>query len=110
MQIDTDSAYVRTQRRDRRTYDDKFAQPHVKESFTRQLSNMQNPGDEQYLVVSGKHAFVTQKSALMNRLYQMGLISSETVQKNVAKPELVNLVPNPTGGRVDLSRRNISII
>ncbi|HCM51825.1 TPA: hypothetical protein DIS56_01685 [Candidatus Saccharibacteria bacterium] len=110
LQIDTDSAYVRTQRRDRRTYDDKFAQPHVKESFTRQLSNMQNPGDEQYLVVSGKHAFVTQKSALMNRLYQMGLISSETVQKNVAKPELVNLVPNPTGGRVDLSRRNISII
>lgn len=110
LQIDGDSAYARTQRRDRRTSDDKFAQPHTKQSFSQHLANMQNPEDEQYLVISGKHAFVTQKSALMNRLYQMGLISSATVQKNVAKPELINLIPNPSGGRVDLSRRNISIL
>jgi len=60
-------------------------------------------------VISGKHSFVTQKNAIISRLYQMGLISSDNVQHQVAKPELINLVPNPHNGRVDLSRRNITI-
>ena len=109
LQIDTDSAYERTQRRDKRTYDDKYAQPHSKQSFEQAVANMQNPKDEEYLVISGKHAFVTQKSTLINRLYQTGLVASTVVQQNIAKPGLVNLVPNPAAGRVDLSRRNISI-
>jgi hypothetical protein len=70
---------------------------------------MQNPQAEEYLVISGKHSFTTQKGAIINRLYQTGLISSENVQGNVTKPELVNLVPNPHTGRVDFSRRNITI-
>lgn len=109
LQIDTESAFARTQRRDRRTNDDKFAEPQSKNTFAKQLANMQNPKDEQYLVVSGKHAFVTQKSAIINRLYQMGLITSDTVQTHVAKPGLVNLVPNPGRGRVDYNRRDIFI-
>jgi len=39
----------------------------------------------------------------------MGLISSETVQGNVTKPGLVNLVPNRYVPQADVSRRNISI-
>ncbi|OVE79138.1 hypothetical protein BVY00_01110 [bacterium G20] len=109
LQIDVESAFVRTQRRDRRTNDDKHAQPQSKESFYKQLTAMQNPKDEQYLVISGKHAFVTQKSTVVNRLYQMGLISSDTVQSNIAKPGLVNLVPNRHIAPIDISRRNISI-
>ena len=109
LQIDADSAFARTQNRDRRTNDDKFAQPQTRLSFDKQLSGMQNPKDEDYLVISGKHAFVTQKGAVLNRLYQMGLLSGKTVQKNIAKPGLINLVPNPHAGRVDLSRRNITI-
>lgn len=109
IQIDTESALARTQRRDRRTNDDKFAQPQTRESFNQQLASMQNPKDEQYLVISGKHAFVTQKSAIVNRLYQYGLISSQTVQGNVTKPDLVNLVPNQYISRVDMSRRNIAV-
>ncbi len=109
LQIDTESAFARTQRRDRRTYDDKFAEPQSKAKYAKKLASMQNPKDEQYLVISGKHAFVTQKSTLINRLYQIGIISTETVQHNVTKPELVNLVPNLNAGRVDMSRRNISI-
>jgi hypothetical protein len=70
---------------------------------------MQNPQGEGYLVISGKHTFTTQKGAVISKLYQMGLVSSEQVQHNVAKPELINLVPNPLAGRVDMSRRNISI-
>lgn len=109
LQIDAESAYSRTQSRDRRTADDKFAEEHNRVSFDKQLSGMQHPKGEDYLVVSGKHNYSTQKAAIINRLYQIGLISSGVVQHSVAKPGLVNLVPNPHAGRVDLSRRNITV-
>jgi len=109
IQIDSESAFGRTQNRDRRTYIDKFAQPHTHQSFNSTVQTMQNPADEDYLVISGKHNFTTQKSAIVNRLYQMGLATSDQVQHNVAKPELINLVPNPLTGRVNFNRRNISI-
>jgi len=109
LQIDIDTAFARTQERDRRTADDKYSEPQTKNSFDRQVSGMQNPEGEEYLVISGKHTFGTQKNAIINRLYQMGLIGADTVQHRVAKPDLVNLVPNPHSGRVDLSRRNISV-
>lgn len=110
IQTDSESAFTRTQRRDRRTSDDKFAEPHTKESFQKRMSHMQNPTDEDPIVISGKHAFVTQKSTLMNRLYQTGLVTAVTVQQNIAKPGLINLVPfssqqfNPED-----DRRNINI-
>jgi predicted kinase len=110
LQIDQDSAYLRTQNRDRRTADDKFAEPQSRAGFEKRLSGMQNPeSSEDYLVISGKHTYVTQKNAVVNRLYQMGLIGSDIVQHSVAKPGLINLVPNPQAGRVDMSRRNIAI-
>jgi predicted kinase len=109
IQIDIDTAYMRTQDRDRRTADDKYAEPQTKNSFDRQTSGMQNPQGEDYLVVSGKHTFETQKNSVINRLYQMGLINSDIVQHSIAKPELINLVPNTPAGRVDLTRRNITI-
>jgi predicted kinase len=109
LQIDADSAYARTQIRDRRTADDKFAEPQNPGSFQRQISSMQNPQGEAYIVISGKHNYTTQKSVIINKLYQQGLVGSDTVQQHIAKPGLINLVPNPIAGRVDLTRRNISI-
>ncbi len=109
LQIDADTSFARTQRRDKRTFDDKFAEPHSQQTFQRIIGAMQNPEDENYLVISGKHAFVTQKSALINKLYELSLISSEIVRTNIAKPGLINLVPNPHAGRVDYTRRNINI-
>lgn len=109
LQIDIDTAFLRTQQRDRRTSDDKYSEPQTKNTFDRQVSGMQNPEGEDYLVISGKHTFHTQKNSIINRLYQLGLIRTDAVQHSVAKPDLINLVPNPQGGRVDLSRRNISI-
>jgi predicted kinase len=109
LQIDVDSAYERTQDRDRRTNDDKYAEPQTRMSFDNKLNGMQNPQNENYLVVSGKHSFTTQKATIVNRLYQLGLTSSGTMQHSMAKPGLVNLIPNPHSGRVDFSRRNITI-
>lgn len=109
LQVDLDSAYARTQNRDRRTSDDKYAEPQTRLTFDKQVSGMQNPQNEDYLVISGKHTFSTQKSAIINRLYQLGLMESGAMQSSIAKPGLINLVPNPHAGRVDLSRRNITI-
>jgi len=109
LQIDHETAYGRTQQRDRRTTDEKFAQVMTKNIFDNKVVGMQNPKEESYVVVSGKHSFTSQKSALLNKLYQMGLVGSGTVQTNITKPGLVNLVPNPSAGRVDMSRRGITI-
>ena len=109
IQVDLDTAFSRTQERDRRTMDDRYAEPQTKNTFDKQLSGMQNPDGEDYMVLSGKHSFPTQKNLIINKLYQLGLLGSEAVQHRIAKPELINLVPNPQAGRVDFNRRNISI-
>lgn len=113
-QIDPDSAFLRTTKRDRRRSDDKFAAPMDASTFEHIASGMQNPTvAEDYIVVSGKHVFKTQMSAVVKRLHELNLISSQEAQSQVAKPGLVNLIPSPgqnmIGGRVDLSRRNILI-
>jgi predicted kinase len=110
LQIDSQNAFARTQQRDKRTLDDKFSAEQTKASFEHQMSLMQNPQPhENYLVISGKHTFETQKNAILNRLYQLGIINIEDIRQHITKPELVNLVPNPHAGRVDYSRRNINI-
>jgi predicted kinase len=111
LQIDQDTAYQRTLKRDRRRSDDKFAAPIDSATFERIAGGMQNPmPSEDYIVVSGKHVFKTQMSAVVKRLHELTLISSGEAQSQVAKPGLVNLIPShPTGGRVDMSRRNIMI-
>lgn len=109
IQVDLDTAFARTQDRDRRTTDDKYAEPQTRSTFERQMSGMQNPQGEDYLVISGKHTFSTQKNLIINRLYQLGSLGTDAVRHSVAKPGLINLIPNPNSGRVDFSRRNITI-
>jgi predicted kinase len=110
MQVDHESAYVRAAKRDRRKADDKYSAAMDRSLFERIVGTMQNPQNEDYIVVSGKHTFNTQLSAMLRRLHELDLISIEkSTNKNVVKPGLVNLIPNPTNGRVDLSRRNIVI-
>ncbi len=110
LQIDTDSAYARTQTRDRRRSDDKYAGPADRATFERIAGGMQNPQNEDYIVISGKHTFGTQLSALMKRLRELGMVpASNDVSSKVIKPGLVNLIPTQASGRVDMSRRNIMI-
>jgi predicted kinase len=109
LQIDTDSAISRLSNRDKRKNDDKYAAEYNSSSFKDFAGKMQNPSNEDYMVISGKHTFNTQKGAVMKKLYDMGLITLNTAGANVIKPGLVNLIPNPAAGRVDMSRRNIII-
>lgn len=110
LQIDPDTAYTRASNRDRRKTDDRFAQETSLEGFKQQLGAMQNPElNEPCIVLSGKHVFNTQKNAIFRYLREKRLIDTHTANDGLSKPGLINLVPNPTAGRVDFSRRNISI-
>lgn len=111
-QIDLESSFGRSMKRDRRKADDRFAMPMDRSTFDNIVGHMQNPSlTEEYIVVSGKHLFSTQLSATMKKLRELNLISLDDASSKVAKPGLVNLVPNHSNaaGRVDMSRRNIVI-
>lgn len=110
-QIDMESAFARSVRRDRRKADDKYTPPMDRQTFESVAAGMQNPSTtEDYIVVSGKHTYVTQRSTFMKRLYDGGLLMTSDASSKMVKPGLVNLVPNRVvGGRVDESRRNIMI-
>lgn len=109
-QIDIESAFGRIAKLDRRKADDKYSMPLDRTTFDSIISRMQNPSlTEDYMVVSGKRTFHTQRSAVIKKLYDMGLLQAEQTTTGIAKPNLVNLVPSPNGGRVDPSRRNITI-
>lgn len=109
-QVDAETSFARTQRRDRRRADDKYAPPMDRAMFERIAGTMQNPQNEDYIVVSGKHTFDTQLSAFVKRLRELGLVPDKgDVAAKVVKPGLVNLIPNPAAGRVDMTRRNIVI-
>lgn len=109
-QIDMESAYVRASKRDRRRADDKYSPATDRATFERIASGMQNPQNEDYIVISGKHVFGTQLSALMKRLRELGLVATNEASTKLVKPGLVNLIPsNPAAGRVDMTRRNIVI-
>lgn len=109
-QIDMESSFTRSMKRDRRRADDRYAMPMDRSTFEAIVGRMQNPTNtEEFIVVSGKHLFSTQFSATMKRLHELNLIGHDDAGAKVVKPGMVNLVPNPAAGRVDLSRRNIII-
>ena len=110
LQIDVESAFARVASRDRRRADDKYAMPLDRTTFDSLTANMQNPQiSEDYIVISGKHTYQTQQSAVMKRLRELDLIGTQEANSKVIRPDLVNLIPNPAAGRVDLARRNIVI-
>lgn len=112
LQIDQETAFYRTQKRDRRKLDDRYASSMDRPTFDQLCSYMQNPDTiEDYVVVSGKHEFSTQLNAVLKKLNDLSVIRMDDLTgSGVAKPELMNLVPNPAAGRVDYNRRrNIMI-
>jgi predicted kinase len=113
LQIDPETAYMRGQKRDRRKADDHFAKDYTPESYEAVLNRMQNPDHEDYIVISGKHTFHTQRAAVFKKFYELGILTPAQLSQNIAKPGLVNLIPqtqnNHLGGRTDITRRNINI-
>ncbi len=111
LQIDQQTALFRSKVRDRRKSDDKFSHPLTDAQFDYLISSFQPPQSEDYIVLSGKHTFEAQKGTLIRRFRELGIIDDETMRPHVAKPEMMNLAAQASAqaGRVDLSRRNITI-
>lgn len=109
-QIDADSARARAMKRDRRRADDRYAMQTDYTTFQKIAGAMQNPETgEEYIVVSGKHAFPMQFNTVLRSLFQKGLITPNHSTNKVVKPGLVNLIPHRQGGDFDMGRRNITI-
>lgn len=108
-QVDMETAFNRANKRDRRKSDDKYSPAVDRHTFERVASGMQNPQNEEYIVISGKHTFTTQLSSLLKRMRELNLVTINAAHAKLVKPGLVNLIPNPAAGRVDMSRRNIVI-
>lgn len=111
LQIDLDTARLRARNKDKRRAEDKYTAPISNEVFDAFVQAFQPPQNEDYLVVSGKHSFDSQKAAIMRRLRELGLIDDEVLKPHIPKPEMMNLAAQARAqaGRVDYSRRNIVI-
>lgn len=111
IQTDVESAWNRATNIDRRKADDKYRAPIDRTIFEQYVRLVQNPQHEQYVVLSGKHFFDTQKSAILRRLKEMNLLDEQSLSAQVGKPGLVNLVSQAQAqaGRVDPNRRNITL-
>jgi len=108
-QMDQETAFARNRKRDRRRADDKYAAQWDRSSYDSIISHMQNPANnEDYAVISGKHLFNMQQSAVISKLRAQGVLAHDDASSRVIKPGLVNLVPKGPG-RYDATRRNISI-
>ena len=108
-QMDQETAFTRNVKRDRRRADDKYAARWDRTTYDTVVGQMQNPTPgEDYTVVSGKHLFNMQQSAVISKLRSKGVMGSNDANSRVIKPGLVNLIPKHQG-RYDMSRRNISI-
>ncbi len=108
-QMDQDTAFARNIKRDRRRADDKYAAAWDRSTFENIIGRMQNPtASEDYTVVSGKHLYNMQQSAVVRKLRDIGVLSDTDAHDRVIKPGMVNLIPK-SRGRVDIGRRNIAI-
>jgi len=109
LQVDTETAKKRIASRDKRKSEDKYSNTISKEQFNNYMQLMQSPADENCLVLSGKHVYGSQKTLIIRRLNDMGLVENTDIK--IAKPELINLVSRAQvqAGRADLSRRNVII-
>jgi len=94
-QVDADTAFARNLKRDRRHPDDKYAAAHDVEHFKEIAAHMQPPEEkESFIVVSGKHSYQSQRSSVIKRLADLGIIKPGEAMHKMIKPDLVNLVPN----------------
>jgi len=108
-QLDADTAYLRNSQRDRRRLDDRFAAGYDVEQFKEVASHMQQPEPtEEFIVVSGKHSYPSQRSSVIKKLADNGIIKPSAAMHKMVKPDLVNLVPS--GGNQNQSgRQNITL-
>lgn len=94
-QLDADTAFIRNYKRDRRRLDDRFAAGYDVDQFKEIAAHMQQPETtEDFIVISGKHSYQSQRSSVVKKLADNGVIKPSAAMHKMVKPDLVNLVPS----------------
>lgn len=111
LQADAETCFNRAKNRDRRKADDKFSAVITRDQFDAMERTMNQPHNEDALVISGKHPYQSQRAVLLRKLSEMQILSDDTLSAKVPMPELINLVSkaHAMAGRVDSHRRNVLI-
>ncbi len=111
LQIDRESAKARAQTKDKRRAEDKYTAKLSTTVFNSYVMAFQPPQNEDYLVVSGKHTFASQKGSILRKMRELGLIDDETLRPHIAKPEMMNLAAKARAeaGLADYTRRDITV-
>ena len=108
MQMDPESAFHRLKLQ-AKNKKNKFSRAYTRTEFDEIVNSMQNPKNEDFVVVSGKHTYKSQSVAVLNKMVESKILSRDQIAKNFAKPELTNIIPQPTLGGRGVFRRNISV-
>lgn len=107
-QVDADTSFLRNYKRDRRRSDDRYAAGYDVEQFKELAAHMQQPEPtEDFIVISGKHSYPSQRSGVIKKLSDLHLIKPSAAMHKMVKPELVNLVPNGNNNQDHTGPRNI---
>ncbi len=109
-QLDADTAYLRNNTRDRRKLDDRYAAGYDVERFKSIAAYMQQPEPtEDFIVISGKHNYPSQRSGVVKKLADQHVIRKSDAMHKMIKPHLVNLVPNNSHSHDTQGRQNINL-
>lgn len=109
-QLDADTAFIRNYKRDRRRLDDRFAAGYNADQFKELAAHMQQPEPtEDFVVISGKHTYVSQRSGVIKKLSDMRVVRPSAAMHKMIKPELVNLIPNGQRQHHPDGRRSITL-
>jgi len=110
LQLDMETSYLRNYKRDKRKADDKYSRSLNQDDFKSYIAGMKNPTNlENYIVVSGKHSYQTQKNSIINKLKNMGVISTQDINNHITMPGMVNLIPQSYANQDYDGKRNIVI-
>lgn len=94
-QVDADTAFIRNSKRDRRRLDDRYSIGYSVEQFREVAAHMQQPEPtEDFIVVSGKHSYNSQRSNVLKRLIDLKVLKHSDATPKMVRPDLVNLIPS----------------
>jgi predicted kinase len=107
IQLDKPTTLARIQKAGKKDIDTKYSRKYTAETYKEIIEQMQPPKGEDVVVISGKHTFNSQRSAVIKKMLELGLITPPSAQPSITMPGMVNLVPN--AARLAMGPRPVNI-
>lgn len=107
VQLDTSTAKSRSTRRNAKKQSDRFNTSLPENVFNTLSKQLTAPSNENYVVISGKHGFMTQHKAVLRKLFPLAeknpeqpsiKVATPTPERHIGKP-----TPRPENRRITIS-------